>query len=80
MSKTVPPSRRHSSGARRRARADPVRWSHQAVRADSTCARGKGAREVFNLVAILYFYLLAIQFSYSSGSRNKPESSFVSVG
>src|SRR6266852_2158963 len=53
MSNTVPPSRRHSSGGRRPASAEPVRWSHQAVRADSTCARGKAAREFFNLGAII---------------------------
>src|ERR1700738_2070416 len=52
MSNTVPPRRRHSSGGRRRARAEPVRWSHQAGRASSTCARGKGGREFFNPAVI----------------------------
>ena len=46
---TVPPSRRHSSGGRRRVSAELVRWSHQALRAASIFARGKAVREFFNL-------------------------------
>jgi hypothetical protein len=42
-----------------------MRWSHQIVRADSTCARGKAAREFFSRGVILLFYFLSIQFSYS---------------